>query len=212
MMPENERASTPRWIFVIAFAPAVFTVAAAMLQPWVRPEQLFRDPLTVAHRAAAVGDCCHLYFGFVSNIGVLLWAATVGVCAFAAITLSGRSSALLASASVLSIVLLVDDLFQAHEYVYPALFSINEKVVVAGYAVAVAAYLVAFRKSLLASGPGLLVCSLAFFAISVGSDLTLANVGDLYRVLDDGAKFVGLAFWTAFHLRISYVLVTERFR
>jgi len=72
-----------RWLVAVAviLLPTVL-LAIVILQPWAAPKWMFFDPLTAAEFS---DDCCHIYYGFVSNLGVFLWVATAAIALFSAL-------------------------------------------------------------------------------------------------------------------------------
>ena len=104
--------------------------------------------------------------------------------------------------------LLFDDLFQAHEVIYPKIFGVDEKYVFAVYVIFAGIYLLFFRNLIFRSGYSLMLLSLIFFGISIFVDTLLHEVGTLRRIAEDGAKFIGIAIWAAFHFRAAWLLCT----
>ena len=103
---------TPFWLYVISLVPSAMLAAIGAAQPWVLPAELFRDPLAVAMDVGT--DCCHVYFGFFSNLGVLLWCSAASVCLFASMLLIQRKAdrhqiLFLVSAGIFTGLLLFDD-------------------------------------------------------------------------------------------------------
>ena len=209
-------ASTPWWVYAIAVLPPLLLCSAVLLQPWIPPADLFRDPLSVAHDAAAKGECCHAYYGFISLLGGLLWSAAAAIALFAATVLFTRQTAptaqrFLLSAGLLTGMLMIDDVFQGHEFVYPTLFGISEPVTVGVYAVLLASHLWYFRQRIIEVGPGLLVVALVAFAVSVLTDLFVSHEVVWQRGGEDGSKLLGISSWTAFHWRAAlYYTAADR--
>ena len=197
--------------------PPVLLSAIFGLQPFVEPAYLFRDPLAAAKQAAELGQCCHAYYGALSQLGVLVWAASAVVTAFAAALLRHQKDPnnawqFMLAAGALSTLLVVDDVFQGHEFVYIRLFGIPEVVTVAIYAVLVVAYLWVFRRMIAAAGPVLLVISLFGFAISAVSDLFVSVDTAWGSIMEDGSKLVGIFCWTAFHGWAAWSLLVQPIR
>ncbi len=202
---------TPFWLYVISLVPSAILVAIGAAQPWVQPAELFRDPLAVA---ADVGtDCCHIYFGLFSNLGVLLWCSAASVCFFASMLLiqikaDCRQILFMVSAGFFTGLLLFDDLFQAHEVIYPKVFGVDEIYVFAAYAILLCLHLLFFRNIIVRSGYALMLISLILFAISIFFDIFVPDAGALQRFGEDGIKFIGIATWAAFHFRAAWLLCT----
>ncbi|NNF60400.1 MAG: hypothetical protein HKN06_03610 [Gammaproteobacteria bacterium] len=160
---------------------------------WDEPfGRLTRDPTAVLKGPP--------YIGFLSQIGIFLWAGSAAICFLAAAVLNRASAgarvwSFFLSAGALSLLLGIDDAFLLHESVLPH-FGLPEEAVVAGYAVLVGAWLVAYRQRLRARDALLLMTALVFFAISGLVDLVSPwQIGTLY---EDSAKLAGLLFWLAY--------------
>jgi len=207
----------PPWVYLIALLPPILLCAILGLQPHIDPSELLRDPLAVAQSAADIGECCHAYYGFLSQVGGLVWVGSAFVVTFAATILFNRENVtgawqFMIAAGALTSILVVDDMFQGHEVVYPTLFGISQAVTVAVYALLVVAYLLNFRRQIIEVGPGLLIISLLAFAISVAADLFVSPNFVWHRLLEDGAKLVGICCWTTFHWWAAWVLLDRSSR
>lgn len=165
--------------------------------------QLTRD-------VAAIADI-HPLSGLLSNLGILLWCASAAICLFARSVrrqgVDGREGArfLLASA-LLSLYLMFDDLLCIHETLAPDYLGLPEKLVFAVLGVALAAYLVVFRRMILRTNYLFLVLALGLFALSVGIDSLLATPK---YILEDGLKWLGIASWCSYHAQTSRRLLLE---
>lgn len=205
--PPGERAASPAWLYAVAVGPAAAVIAAVWLQPWVKPGWLLRDPLFVAATADA---CCRMYYGLVSNLGVLVWCATAAVCLFAALQLRRRQAGrrvvrFFLLGGLLTGLLLMDDLFFGHESVYPRLLGIDEAGVVAGYVVLTLGYLWAGRGQVRRTDHRLLALALLGFAASAGVDIFLPDTDNWLIVVEDGGKLVGITSWAAYHIRAAWL-------
>ncbi|HUF83638.1 MAG TPA: hypothetical protein VMQ81_03495 [Acidimicrobiia bacterium] len=149
------------------------------------------------------------YLGLGSNVGILLWAATVVICLFTWFALgpghvraqSGRG--LLAVAG-LTVVLLADDLLILHERVFRYELRISEPQVMGIYAViGVGCMLVAYRLIRQSPDRVLFVSVVVLFAVAVALDVidesetTITGAG----ALEDAAEFLGVVGWLAFWSR-----------
>ncbi|MBO1750941.1 hypothetical protein J4G33_03905 [Actinotalea sp. BY-33] len=156
--------------------------------------QLMRDPATTFMASP--------FIGFLSQIGIFVWAGTAAIALFAAASGVGpatrRLRALLAATGTLTLVLALDDLFLLHEAVLP-MIGIPELVTFAGYGVACAAIALGFWREILACRRGLLLMAGLFLGASVGLDLIDPAGIDPY-LWEDGAKLVGLVAWFVLHV------------
>jgi hypothetical protein len=146
-----------------------------------------------------------VYTGFLSNMGMLFWSSTVAVCFFTATFVARRAATrptgrFLYASGLLTLFLLMDDLFQLHERVFPLSLGIPEPIVFLGYLSVTFVYLVRFRGVILESDYLLLGLALGFFGLSVAVDVF--TEGELY-LWEDGAKFVGIVTWLAYFVRVS---------
>jgi hypothetical protein len=135
--------------------------------------------------------------GALSHAGVALWFFAAGAALFAASRLAetaGRRRFLLVL-GVVSAALGVDDVLQVHEAVGEVVGAgLADEVVQALYALAFLAFLV-HRRAIVAETPWVLLAGAGgCFAVSLALD---AAPGDPH-VVEDGAKFVGIALWAAY--------------
>ena len=202
---------TASWlVYVLALLPALAFFGLLYAQPWLPMASLIRDPVAI------LGG--RFYHGLVSNIGILLWCAAAAICLFrgAENWSAGlrRRGGFLLSAGLLTSMLLLDDFFLAHEQIVPRFIGIPEQVALAFYPVAIVFYTAAYWRDILRADAALFLLSLAFFAIS-----SLIDVGFDYHfyetptglevsasvILEEGAKFIGIAAWAVFHIRAAWM-------
>ena len=178
---------------------------------WTAPLALLMTGVVVAGRATGIPVAqftldvnsvyrVPFYVGLVSNVGILLWAATAGVCLFcaAATRTSSQNSpgerAFFLLGGLLTTLLLLDDLFMLHQDVFEGVFGIPEKLTYAGYGVAAAAYMVAFRRKIFSSPCLPLVAAMGLFAASIVIDLVAPH----RELFEDGAKLLGIGCWAGY--------------
>jgi hypothetical protein len=191
---------TPCWLYLVAIAPAGALLGLAILQPWVPVSRLLKDPSTITG--------AHPFVGLVSHIGIVLWCMTAAICLYAgALAVTQRRTAgdasFLIAAGLLTGLLAFDDLFLFHEWIGPRLLSLNEVAILACYGILAAAYIVLFRRQIMRHGLLLFAASVLFGATSVLGDLSPIVIGyeDMtIGVIEDGAKFIAIALWAAFHI------------
>jgi hypothetical protein len=154
----------------------------------------------------------HPFFGVMSNLGLMLWAAAAAVSLLTVLILmksgEGLSKFFLASGA-LSLWLLFDDAFLFHEELAPKHMGLETEFVLVGLGVAVLAWLAAFRRQILAAGPFFLVLSLGMFGLSLGVDFAAdffpaEETEESWRIFyEDAPKWLGIVFWLAFHVTAS---------
>lgn len=168
-------------------------------------DKLTRDPLQVMDQSVCIG--------FVSQLGIFIWAGTAAICLFAAYVLINRSgnaylkNFLLAS-GCLSLFLGLDDVFLLHEKVLP-LLGVMEKVVYILYACIILVWLATFFSDILTTEFVLLCLSLLFFGITVLMDVIAPQV-DIFFFYEDGAKLLGMMFWLAYFIRVAALSIGRR--
>ncbi|MEM9248846.1 MAG: hypothetical protein AAGB05_09150 [Pseudomonadota bacterium] len=186
---------------VIIFGPPCLILALLFAQPWIDARWAFPDPIVAAQSAP---ECCSAYFGVISNIGILYWWTAATACACAAAASSGagqemRQIAFMASAAMFSAWLGLDDLLLLHERILPR-FGLSQSMILGTYALAGLAYLCVFARDILRKDATLLGLGLAALGISLGLDLAVSDQSDWQKMLEDSAKFIGVAGWAGFHI------------
>jgi len=155
------------------------TVAVSMVKE-VPIDQFMRDPTAVFNAP--------FYTGAISNIGILLWCATASICFLTFVVLlrdsvTSRERLFFFGASLLTTVLMIDDLFLVHESVAPRYFGLSAELVIVIYGALATAFFIHHRHFILKSDYVLLLVSMAFLALSVGLDVVADNV--------DGSALLG---------------------
>jgi hypothetical protein len=197
--------------YLLALLPALTFFGLLYVQSWLPMASLIRDPVAI------FGG--QFYHGLVSNIGILLWCAAAAICLFrgAENWRAGfrRRGGFLLSAGLLTSMLLLDDFFLVHEQMLPRLTGMPEKLILIFYPIAVVLYTAAWWREIVRADAALLLLSLTFFAIS-----NLIDVAFDYHfyempagpevsvsvILEEGAKFIGIAAWAVFHIRAAWML------
>lgn len=159
-----------------------------------------RDPAAIAH--------VPLYSGFVSNLGVLFWCATVAISLFTVITLvnsdhDGKPLLFLLAMSVQTGLLMLDDLFLFHEKIYPKVFHIPEKGAFVLYGIYLLACLVYFRAVVLKSNYFVLLLSFALLGLSIVVDTFPEDWSEFHHLFEDGFKLLGIVTWFAYFSSLS---------
>ena len=198
------------WIRLVTFAAPSLFLAAVLLQPWVEPKWMFLDPLTSAELS---GDCCHAYYGFVSNVGVMAWVATAAVCLFGAaiMSLHGREKPLIwfaLSAGLLTGWLSLDDALMLHELVLPS-FGVPQNLVLASYVALGLLYAVSSWRIILTSDYVILFVGGAALVLSIAVDTVFHSLLPSLVSLEDSAKFFGICCWASFHITTIAGLMTR---
>lgn len=182
-----------RHIMGILATSTFFILVVLVVSEWddVPTQALTRDP------TAELGGS--LYIGFLSQVGLLCWAASGAMCLVGARVLADRSNSpdmaqFLLVSGLIAIYLGFDDAFRMHEDLYPK-FGIPQKLVQITYLFLMSLFLFRWRKLILRTDYLLLALSLAFFGASLAFDNYRPTRSAL---VEDGSKFVGLVAWLVY--------------
>lgn len=159
--------------------------------------------------------------GVLSNLGIVLWAAAAGICLFTAAVRDAprnddgrRVTRFLLLAGLITVALLLDDLFQLHRQLLPGQPLLSRLLTLGLAAGLIGFWLLHNRRIIARTENLLLLVALAAFSVSVLIDTTARmlapdlvaaaglNRGEtLYFLVEDGAKFIGILFWLAYLCR-----------
>ncbi|MCA9918629.1 MAG: hypothetical protein KC445_11795 [Anaerolineales bacterium] len=163
----------------------------------IPPANLLRDTSSLAEVAP--------WTGFVSNVGVLLWCATMTIC-FAGTAVATQQNDLLnyrffLASGLLTAFLMVDDFFVLHES-FRDYLGFPEKAFYAFYLVFFGLYLVRYGRYILTTDYLFLALAFAFLGVSFGLDNFQEMITDFvpvdYYLLEDGLKLLGIVSWFGF--------------
>lgn len=218
-IPTNEKQlqltafDRSRWLPIVVVGLSMAMCALAFAQNKVETRWLFLDTLTAVELS---GDCCHVYFGLFSNLGIMIWTAASAVCLFSAICLLksprvAKEYAMFASvAGIFTGWLMLDDAFLVHEKVFPA-FGIPQTITILIYLALCGLYVWNFQKLLRDTRYGLLLLALGFLGASVLIDQIFHSVDDTTVVFEDTCKFVGISCWAAFHTDTMLIFLNKAY-
>src|SRR5262245_59972388 len=111
--------------FIMIYAPAMLLLGVAVMASLAMGVPLvnfFSDPLGLTYSNPLLG--------VISNIGILLWSASAAVCLFTYLIVRGRRQdrevrLFFLLFGLLTLVLMLDDLFQFHEEVFPKYLNLD---------------------------------------------------------------------------------------
>lgn len=157
------------------------------------------------------------YIGFLSNVGIMFWCFTAAILmiSFKLAKDLGRPKKLfqfLFFSGLLTLLMLVDDLFLLHDVIMPYYLEISEKIFYLFYGSSVIALLYFYREIILKSDYVLFLLAFAFMASSVITDIVLAlgiSISDIY-LFEDGFKFMGIISWFVYFTTTSYNSIRPR--
>lgn len=186
-------------IRAVTFVVPLLVLAIVAYQPWFDPKMVFLDPLVAAEIA---NECCSVSFGFMSQLGIMVWISTAAICLFSGIVLmlvgsERRIFQFALTAGFLTGWLAIDDAFMLHEKVLPAL-GISQNVVLFSYIVLAVLYVATSWRLILENDFVLLMVGGTGFAVSIAIDIILHT--PIWIHLEDSAKFFGICCWASFHI------------
>jgi hypothetical protein len=156
------------------------------------------------------------YTGFIPQIEAMLWTASLTVCLFALFVLQRKTSQFteagrfLLQVSILTGILMFDDVFQFHGEIAPNYLNIAKQVVIAIYLVFGIFIFLSNWREIRSSEYLILLFALGLFGVSVSLDelekLARGLPRFLYQFrffLEDGFQFAGTATWFTYFVRYA---------
>jgi hypothetical protein len=162
------------------------------------PEGMLSDVAAISDRSP--------FTGFLSNVGVLMMAATAAICFFAAALGRRREATLLLAIGAFTTAIFADDFLMLHSAVLRGRFGVPGLAIYTAYAGAAAAIAWRFRRHLIGPEHLALAASVACLAASIVIDL-VAPPTRLALVAEEGAKFVGYALWCGYWVARAHVML-----
>ena len=153
-----------------------------------------------------------LYIGLVSNLGILFWCATAAISLFTGRLGKSREATVesfLIYSGILSIILLLDDLFQLHEEVFQYKLHIPEELVLACYGIFTVVVFFRHRKIIPSTNYLVLFSGLLLFGFSLTVDTFLGNIR-AENLVEDGSKFLGILTWFGYYASLSYETIKKK--
>lgn len=198
------RVANSKLIFCWLYLPATFllltliVVSECLNIPF---SEFTRDPLAITGG--------HPFLGIISNVGVLLWSFSAAVCFFSyallkKIKIKPDVLRFILFGGLISTVMLLDDLFMLHEYIYPRHFGINQKIIFSCYGLLVSYYLFEFRAIIKETYYLFILLALCLFALSVLVDILPKNLLPWHHLFEDGPKFLGIVSWFSYQLTVCF--------
>lgn len=137
------------------------------------------------------------FLGILSNLSVILWGMAAAIAFTSSLQMRSRLemqrvAQFFLYLSILSLILMLDDLLQIHETLAPDYLGVNEKLVLITYAIYLAGVLFIHRKDIRETQFSILFISLFFFVASVVAE---KNDVPWPYLFEDGLKFLGIGFW-----------------
>jgi hypothetical protein len=174
-------------------------------------------PVQVLTRDIFAYEKIPVYTGLISNLGILTWCCSAVVCLFTFFLIqptTGTANQIkncLGGFGLISAWMMLDDFFMLHEKVIPWHLGIPEKGIVLLTLTWVIFHVIQYRNIILNQTDFLLLgFAFLWFGISLIMDrlpLEIDYRGDgsnLYFILEDGSKLMGIATWCFYLCRLCY--------
>lgn len=188
----------------------------ALLYGFVKIAEHYDISVAYFTRDPAITLYGHPFTGVISNIGILFWCSSLAVCFFSAWTVLKKGdkkvSTFLFFSGLFTLILMLDDFFMFHEFIFPYSFGIPQEAVIAAYLIMMLAYFLKFGRLILTMEYTILLMACGWFALSLVTDMWMAQ-SDIQFLVEDGAKLFGIVTWFIFFVRTCYaqtLLLTEK--
>lgn len=221
---KNDSAASTKYNLLLGLLPIILAIAlltilalALLMIERIEAGNFFRDPIAILWANSNIDNPL---VGVFSQIGSVLWLSGTTMTGLTAYlcwqSQQKRLAYFLTSVAAIGIVLGIDDMFLLHDYILSEYFSLNEKVIFGTYGLLILLIGIYFREEILQGERLYLVLTVLFFGASLVVDrgFISAIIEDMssegVRIfLEDGLKFVGIAtFWT-YNLRLSLASFDE---
>jgi hypothetical protein len=185
------------WITPAALLLAVLGVGCGILD--IRVSLFTRDPMAITNG--------YPLYGFVSNLGAILWSASASFCFFAYMLLrsclrAGHEIRFFMVGGGISLMLLMDDFFMFHDSIAPVYLGVNEGWIILIYGALSCYYMLAYWELIRVRGFLLFVLSVVFFVLSILIDILPETLLPYHFLYEDGFKFLGITSWCGFHYTV----------
>lgn len=153
------------------------------------------------------------YIGFLSNIGILLWAFTAAICVFTANILKMTNknhpySSFFLFSGILSLFLVLDDIFLFHERVAPNYLHFPEGLIHVSYVIIIIIFIISFFNKILSTDYLLFLSAGFFLALSMLAD-NIFPLSENETIFEDSVKFLGITFWFGYYVRTSQANIKD---
>lgn len=192
-------------IFLGMAAAVLFVIGLLRVTAGVDIGELTRDPI---HKTGL-----HPFVGFLSNLGVMLWAFTAATCFFTAMVMrrsgrGGKEVGFFLAAGAITTWLMLDDMYLFHEVIFRDYLGIGESITYPLYVGMAALFVYRFRLRIMNSEYILLVLAACFFLVSMVFDLFAdSELLPGSYLFEDGFKFLGIVSWLLYFTRSGFAEV-----
>ncbi len=178
--------------------PIVLTlvVSAICITSVVIIHQYFGVPYEILTSDVTAAAEVRPYYGFFSQLGILLWTASAALCLYTYVIMSNNSfKHFFLISGLITGYLVIDDVFLLHESFFPY-FGISQHFIFSSYGIGILIYLFKYRAIILKTNFVILGLALSCFAGSMIIDVFLRDAtAIIQKLLEEGLKFTGILFW-----------------
>jgi hypothetical protein len=133
-----------------------------------------------------------------------LWCVCAAICLFSSAILKVANQAqeytkFFLYSGLLTTLLLVDDFFLLHEFVFPQYLYISERIVYAAYVIVFSSFFMRFRKILKKTEFLILLAAILSLELSIICDMIWEGMPIF---VEDTFKLVGITIWVTYFVRL----------
>lgn len=190
-------------LLIIYIPTLILLFAAALISSYynIPISKFTRDPMAIVRG--------HPFLGIISNIGAILWSSSAAFCFLSYLLLRTREDSrdaigLIRLGGLISVVLLLDDLFMLHDYICAKYFGINELPLFLLYGMLILFYLVRYIKIIIQTEFLYLILAISFFALSILVDRLPEYRLPMHHLFEDGTKFIGIVSWVSYQFSVCF--------
>jgi hypothetical protein len=198
-------------VLTYIFTPGILILAITVFitkSNNIRFEMVSRDPVQIFKGKP--------YIGILSNMGILLWCATSTIILYSSLICrilkrSPTETNFLFFSGLLSIFLMIDDLFLLHDVIFPKYLMINQKLFYLVYGFSVIAIFIRYYRIMLNTDYVLLMIAFILLGLSAITDVLLA-MGLHFKHeygYEDSFKFLGIIAWFSYFSRTAFKFVKK---
>ena len=175
----------------------------------IPPELVLRDPGQIY----GTEKLPEISLGLISNIGILLWAASTSICLFSllfGLTKYSKYRKILSLGFFLSLTLCLDDFFLIHDR-----HQLNQDILYLTYPILAVILILKLRNQSRQYSVNALLISFLFLGLSVFTDIFQDFFPLRYesmQIIEEGFKFIGIFTWLYFWSYFSSFAIIKNFK
>jgi len=175
-------------------------IVGAFAGSGIRMTKLSKDPAQLASFP--------IYYGLLSNLGILVWAAGGIISLFASFHVEGaKIRSLLRWAGILTLILLLDDFFLIHDILFPRVLRLPEWLVYLFFLVAFPLFFLRHLKPIFGQTEyRILALGVFLLGLSFLIDMNVLPGG---IDVEDGFKLAGMVAYSYYWIVTSHELITQ---